>query len=391
MALQKTTSAPTTLSQEQRNLADDLIRCHGKVRIAREQRGLHFYIACPDCLQTDGEKELYSMHLAINVDKYLTGNTGAAQCMKTDKVFRIDELTFWPPLEKRGFRRGPERVADQSILALESCEQDKMGRWVPKGPGETVPLHTLPQDHPAIQYLVSRKFNVTDLENQFAAEFCVKERTDIKYRKLLGGFKASPQGRIIFYIYQNGERKGWQARILEMEDEKKLYYWQPYKERWIAVKRRETKTDPWELMEGWEDWDPAKYVMSHGAKRNQCLMGYDSARAFNAATRPKQRWCILLEGPLDAGRLGPPAIATCGKFCSQAQADILESSFDVIIVVRDNDVAGEKLLKYVKEWIGGKRKIVEATLPDRFHDAGMLSPPEAKIFRTIALQRAGLI
>ncbi len=390
MSLHKASSAPTELTVEQENLAHDLMQCHGSVRVAREKSGLHFYIACPDCLTNDGEKELYSMHLAINADKYLQGHTGAARCMKTDKVFMIDQLTMWPPLEKRGYRRGPERIADQAIVTANFHEEDEKGRMVPKSPGITVPLNSLSIDHPALAYLYSRQFSAVALERQFNASFCIKEREDIRYRKLLGGFKASPQGRIILEIRQNGVRVGWQARILEMEDETHLYYWQPYREAWVPVKYRETPESPWELKEGWENWDPAKYIMAHGARRNSCLMGYDAARAFNAAARKKKRWCFLTEGPLDAARLGPPAVAVCGKSCSQAQADLLEMAFDTIIVVPDNDAAGSKLETYVNEWLAKTRQIVTAKIPDRRHDAGQLTPQEVKFFRAASMAQARL-
>src|ERR1044071_3193180 len=114
MALIRTSSAPAHLTPEQVTLANDLMLRHGNVRVTRESQGLHFYIACPECLE-DGERELYSRHLAINVDKYMAGHNRACCCMKCGKVFAIDELTLWPPLEKRGHQRGPERVADLGI------------------------------------------------------------------------------------------------------------------------------------------------------------------------------------------------------------------------------------------------------------------------------------
>src|SRR6266496_1106889 len=98
MAISRTSSAPAQLTPAEQALAEALIECHGKVRVAKESRGLHFYIPCPDCLQEDGEKELYSMHLAINVDRYFAGHNRASQCMKTGQVFPIDELTMWRPL-----------------------------------------------------------------------------------------------------------------------------------------------------------------------------------------------------------------------------------------------------------------------------------------------------
>lgn len=389
MLLQKTSSAPTELTPQQQRLAEDLMRCHGNVKIAREANGLHFYIACPECLAGEkGETELWKMHLAMNVDKYIRGNTGAAQCMRTGKLFRIDELTFWPPLEQRGYTSGPAKIIDIPLISGEFHEEDEKGRMVPKGPGETIPLNSLPFDHPAVVYLHSRKFSLVALSNQFAAQYCVKERTDIRYRRLLHGFRATPQGRVVFYIYHHGVRVGWQARILELEDEQHRYYWHPYKECWMAVESRETPESPWSLMEGWEDWDPAKYIMAHGARRNSILMGFDAARAWNAYHKPKKKFCFLNEGPLDAGRLGPPAVATCGKFLSEQQAVMLMAAFDVIIIVPDNDVHGNRLYECAGQWIGAKRELVVVNPPGNRKDPGAMADEEVKMFRLGAMRRA---
>jgi hypothetical protein len=392
MALHKTSSAPAELTTEQRRLAEDLMRCHGNVKVSREMSGLHFYIACPECLAGEkGETELWKMHLAMNVDKYLRGNSGAAQCMRTGKVYRIDELTMWPLLETRGYTRGPAKIIDLPLISGEFHEEDEKGRWVPKGPGETIPLHSLPFDHPAIEYLHSRKFSITDLSNQFSAQYCVKERTDIRYRRLLHGFRATPQGRVVFYIYHHGVRVGWQARILEREDENHLYYFHPYKETWMAVKTRETPEMEWMPMEGWEEWDPAKYIAAHGMRRNSILMGFDSARAWNAFHRPKRKFCFLLEGPLDAGRLGPPAVATCGKFLSEQQAAQLMAAFDTIIIVPDNDAYGSKLYEHVGQWIGVQREFVVIHPPRHRKDAGEMTEQETKMFRLGAMRRARVL
>jgi hypothetical protein len=392
MALMKTSSAPTELTPQQQTLAEDLMRCHGNVKVAREANGLHYYIACPECLAGEkGESELWKMHLAMNVDKYLRGHTGAAQCMRTGKIYRVDELTMWPALETRGFERGPAKIIDLPHISGEFHEEDSKGRMVPKGPGETIPLHRLPLDHHALQYLYSRQFSHAALEMQFAAEYCVKEREDIRYRRLLNGFRATPQGRIIFYIYHHGVRVGWQARILELEDEQYHYYWHPYRECWVAIESRETPEAPWTPMESWEEWDPAKYVMAHGARRNSIIMGFDAARAWNAFNKPKKRFCFLSEGPLDAGRLGPPAVATCGKFLSEQQAALLMSAFDVIIIVPDNDAYGSRLYECAGQWIGVHREFLVVKPPGNCKDPGAMTDLEVKLFRLGAMRRARIL
>jgi hypothetical protein len=364
---------------------------HGNVKVARESSGLQFYIACPDCLKSDGESELYKMHLAIGVDRYLSGYTGAAQCMKTGKTFFIDELTLWVPLQKRGYEPGPGKIIDQAMTTTEFLEPDEQGRMVPKSPGETVPLSQLPLDHPAMIYLHSRQFNPAELEHQFNASFCVQERKEIRYRRLLGGFRATPRGRIIFEIRINGIRRGWQGRVLEMSDEHRLYYLHPYSEQWVAVKYRNTITGSWDPLEGFEDFDMPKYIAAHGMRRNSVVMGYDSACAFNTARPGKKSWCFVCEGPLDAGRLGPPAVAVCGKFFSEEQAGLLADAFDVLIVTPDNDAAGSKLPEYVAHWIGATRRVVVVNPPAHCKDAGEMTPEEARLFRLGAMEKAGVL
>lgn len=391
MSLIKTSSAPAQLTPEQMNLAKDLMMCHGNVRVTRESRGLHFYIACPDCLASDGEKELFSMHLAINVEKCLAGHNGASQCMKTGQVFRIDELTMWLPLEKRGYERGPAKIVDQAITNVDFLEPDEQGRMVPKGPGQVVPLSSLPPDHPARIYLDSRQFSPADLERQFNASFCIEERKDIRYRRLLGGFRATPRGRIIFEIRINGVRRGWQGRVLEMTDENRLYYFHPYKGDWVPVKYRDTPNAVWNPLEGFEDLDMPKYIAAHGMRRNSVVTGYDAARDFNAAHPGKKRWCFVCEGPLDASRLGPPAVAVCGKFFSEEQAALLADAFDTLIVTPDNDAAGSKLPEYVAHWIGATRRIVVVNPPAHCKDSGEMTPQAARLFRIGAMEKAGVL
>lgn len=390
MSLIQTASAPADLTPEQKALAEDLMRCHGHVRVTREANGLHFYIACPECLQNNGEAELWKMHLAINVDKYFQGHLYAAKCMKCDRMFSIDALALWTPLEKRGYPDQVRKLIDKPLVTEETHEQDANGNWIPKAPGLTIPVTQLPEDHPCIAYLRSRQFDPLQLERHVQAAYCYQERKDTTYTKLAGRFAKTAQGRLILFIHQNGIRAGWQARILDFEDDQYHYYWHPYNEKWVPVETRETPECPWTPMYGYEDFDPAKYLMARGARRNSCLMGYDAAIEFNRGRQSGTRFAILVEGPLDAVRLGPPAVAALGKVCSEKQAELLAAAFDAIIVVPDNDDAGTKLLQYVDQWLRGRVQIHVARLPNRFKDAGELTPNEVTIFRSIVMARAGV-
>jgi hypothetical protein len=357
---------------EVQKLAQQLSTIHGTVRIARESSGLHFYIASPYCLEHFGEEELYKLHLAVNVEKYLSGaGDYVAMCMKSGEVYSIQDLLFMPTVSQRGYDFTAQVVVKKE-RDMSHLEQDANGNWLPKSPGEVTPILELPSDHPAMVYLRHRNFDPMLLSAQFELAYCEKERSDCYYRRLLNGFRATPQGRIVFYIRQGGLVRGWQARILEIEHEGKIHYWHPYKRRWVAV-LRSTDGKP-EPLEGWDDWDPAKYVIAQGCPKSEILMGYDAALQFDYRSAGLPRFCVLTEGALDAGRVGSPGMAMLGKHLSDDQAELLRTAhFDPIIYVKDRDAAGTKaaestLRQLQKLGIDSRLKIIEP--PGSYKDLG---------------------
>jgi hypothetical protein len=212
------------------------------------------------------------------------------------------------PLAKRGYDVKPQ-VIKVAKTNMDYMEQDANGAWIPKGPGEVVPVYQLPAPHPARQYLQTRGFDAEELWYQFRLSYCTNERTDIYYAKMLNGFRATPQGRIVFYIDIDGINRGWTARILDFEKDGFRYYLHPYAQRWIKVLQK--NGEKWAPAEDrWVGWEDKKYILCSGCKRNECLLGFDVAVAWNNAN-PDTRgpWCVLSEGPLDAGRIGPPGMA----------------------------------------------------------------------------------
>lgn len=378
-----TSSSSGVLTEVQMTLANDLSRVHGRIRVAREASGLHFYMASPICLEQDGAVELTKLHLAVNVDKFLDRHrTFAAMCMKTGQTYAVPNLLDMPPLSERGFSQTKAEVImmEENRDAL---EQDARGNWIPKGPGELIPVNQLVEGHPAIDYLLSRNYDPDMLYSQFRASFCVKENSDVYYRRLINGFKATPQGRIVFFIDQYGIQRGWQARILDMVEDNEdgsqtQFVWHPYQERWVAVQDRKSPEVPWVLRPNWEAWDPPKYIIGTGAKRNQCIMGLDAA--LRCVTDGKLRdsrgrsFCILSEGALDAGRYGSPGVASMGKYLSPDQARILSECFQRVIYVPDNDKAGviarEKFAKAMAQHPDVKAEVFP--LPDQFKDFGLV-------------------
>ena len=387
--METTSSAPTQLPDHFKNLAKQLMLIHGSIRLARERNGLHFYLACPECLEDYGEVELDKKHLAVNVERYFSGLDRSAQCMKHGGSFNVTDLVSMPRLSERGIEFKPEILELDSIPA-HYLERDEAGHWIPKSPGLTIPVHIVPPDHPARVYLGLRQYDVNVLWNQFQCSFCYKENSDVFYRGLSGGFKVTSQGRVIFFAYVKGVRVGWQARILEGEDEECKFYYHPYRKDWVPVMTRETVNSPWVPMEGFEGWDPAKYFTGHGTRRNSILLGFDAAVSYHQNTdRCATRWCALVEGPLDAGRFGPPFIAMMGKSFSQEQANLIRSEFDHVILIPDNDQAGKQskdsvLMQFAQHSNTGKgTKVTCMDLPPNTKDPGALSPKEADSFLQI--------
>jgi Toprim domain-containing protein len=372
------------VTERHREIAARLSVVHGKVRLATESNGVHAYMASPACLEKYGRTELVKMHLAVNLDKWLQGVDLCALCMKTNKAYKVTTLLRLPPLEMRGMPDVKPGVFEAETNP-EYLELDARGNRVPKSPGECQLLTELPPEHPAIEYCKYRGFEPEQLVTQFRASFCSKERDDLHWRPLPGGFAATPQGRIVFFMDQNGIQAGWQARILEMDRKHSKYYLHPYEGRWVAVQQRLTVEQDWTPMPGFEDWDPAKYLLAYGTKRNAAVMGLDAAIAFNKLHGGS--WCVLCEGPLDAARFGAPAIAVMGKHLSEMQAKLISDNFSQVIFVGDNDEAGKSLRQKVFDRLGAHPglKLLLADLPLRFKDAGDMKPFEAKHFLCQAL------
>ena len=193
-------------------------------------------------------------------------------------------------------------------------------------------------------------------DGQDRCALCMKTSTpytmahpDMYYRSLPGQFSDGPAGRIIFYIDQEGINRGWQSRILELDVEEgediARYYFNVTYKQWVPVYRRrreEEKFTDAHLVDGYEKWNPGKYVLGLGTKRNSCLMGFDAAvRWHDNHPGAYGRYCFLVEGGLDAGRIGPPAIAALGKHFSAEQAKLVAMYFTRVIHIKDNDAAGE--------------------------------------------------
>lgn len=397
-----------SIPAEVKSLAEDLARIHGPVRISSEANGLQIYIPDPDGLREDGIRAIQDPKLAINpelylgigrfnVDEYPTKENRqlyrdfrsqgkevpCAVSMKTKKRWSVSALLTMVPIHKRM----PNLNVRSKVTVGTICKDmvyDEDGNLIPNWVGSTIPLWLLPNNHPAIEYLTKRGYDITTLEQQFEACYCdcclPEDRSRGRYySKLPGGMRKCHQGRIILTIRMNGVRKGYQSRLIDKVENGNYYVWSD-REEWLLIRRMKSDGTVEDIYPPTEEFpkgfEVPKYLNATGSKRNELLMGYDAAVKFNEQRAYKDKYCILCEGPMDAARLGPPAIAILGSSLSDIQADYLRASFGRICTVMDKDAAGKKCLEVINKRLP-ERVGTDIVLPNGCKDAGDLSPEEA--------------
>lgn len=386
------------LSAEQKKLVNSLVRIHGGGVLRRSAKTdeLELQIPDPGLLEEDGDKELFSKHLYVNIDKFTRdGHTKAAHCVKNGTVWSIETLLAMLPIEDRaiGVSRSSVSRKLKSVDTMRHFEYDANGNLVPPGPGKCVPLNRLPEDHPAIWYVRHRGFDPGLLVEQFDAAYCEEENPELFYRKLPGGFKASPQGRIVFYIMQFGVRRGWQARQLDCTDGNRGFMmYHPYAKKWVKVAEK-SANGKWETVGEYNGLKTGKspdtllkqkYIIGPGAEKSGTLMGFDAAIKYNVGKQNPVAG--IVEGVLDAARLGPPFCAVMGLTLHANQASLLKNFFHRVYYIPDHDEGdGMKAVKFRASVENALENsgvgIGELELPPNVKDAGDLTPEQAEEIR----------
>lgn len=346
------------LGEDMERLANKLIAIHGPGRIARERSGVHLYLPSPICLELYGEEEIYKKHLTVNLTKACDGGKWVATCHKESKNYSIEDLLYMPRLEERGFTSVSRSMTSISAKE-EDLQEDDHGVLVPKLEMHTTPLRDLPLDHPAMLYLRQRdmadpttlSFLTTCLEAAFCTAYWGK-----KYANIYPGLANSPAGRLILFCRQMGSIQGFQGRVIEYvsPEDGSVFLLHPDCMRWMRYKdgRGELLTAKANL---------AKYLTAYGTVRQRTLYGYDAACAFVEQTG--RRYCVLVEGPLDIARIGPPGVALTGKYISADQVRLLVSRFDEFVVATDDDDSGNTLAHDAIQRIRSYGKKAERMVP----------------------------
>jgi len=335
-----------SLEEKKKSLTQQLCEIHGQGRRAIEASGDHLYLPCPVCRQNYGHsREAKSKHLAINLDRYFAsdrqtrlsksgkGIAGYAKCMKHDEVFSVEQLLAYEVQPHAGHKLLIPESAGKYLI------DDGRGNRIPDHPGHEIPIQSLSHEHPVHLYLKHRKFDSSLLSAQFNCTFCTQEAPEGNefgnrfYRKHLGGFKSTPQGRIIFHAHVAGVNNCWQGRYLEIPEmladgSKRIWVFHPYENQWVIAPN-------WAKGEG-----PVKYSTAPGASRSASLGGYD--HAVSRAKHSGDTWCLVTEGPLDAARAPNNGMCLFGRYVSDIQALLIKRYFRHVILGFDTDTPGRE-------------------------------------------------
>lgn len=100
---------------------------------------------------------------------------------------------------------------------------------------------------------------------------------------------------------------------------------------------------------------------------------------FNLNRVKSSKNVYVVESSFDAIRLdqcGFPAVATLGSNVSNFQIDLLKKYFNDIIVIADNDDAGNSMVKKLKEKLSSRVSVIE--LDAKYKDVGDMTDEEIK-------------
>jgi len=265
---------------------------------------VEFVVHCPEFHKKGG---IYKM--TINAE---TGAYYCHDCNNTGNAFEDffdDSAQFFPGLRIK-------RDAPRTVQRFRIFDKSKEWKDGVSSPGKMVPLTSLPAEHPASEYLFqTRGFTRDDLQN-FGLLYCLEGYYQFTSR--IG----STSGRIIFPVVMNGELIGWQARVVEKTDKDGRRVWKGEKDGWWTPKIRDGVS---------EDAHVPKYYTYPNMQRARTLLNFDEATKDPSIV-------VVVEGPLDAVKVGEHGVATFGKLISDGQIRILSSYWSTVLLIRDKDV-----------------------------------------------------
>lgn len=241
---------------------------NGLPQVRTRHAGEYYRVNCPFC--PDTKKRLWINHYFGQLGPNNRPLTHLAICYKSNCLERYqNRQTLTDRL--LGMVNSRERRTPMP-LALPTTSREA---FTFEPPGDIEPLLALPDNHPAVQYMIRRRYS-REMIQAFEIGYVV--RAVPKYR--------AAENRIYFPIRMHGELVGWQTRYVSTDQDAGL------RERGIP-----------------------KYYSLPGMPKRDMLYNYDNALACP--------FVLVLEGPTDVHRLGRPAVAVMGKTLSGPQQQLL--------------------------------------------------------------------
>lgn len=225
-----------------------------------------------------------------------------------------------------------------SLSGLVTAFEGDLSSWDPgvdfpviQPPRSLVLLSSLPSFHAANYYLTARGFDVGELSSRYQVSYCES-------------YPQFPQcqWRIFIPFLFSDRLVGWQARFVGERN--------------------------------WKFSSAPKYYHMPGFRKSRYLYNYDQARGADLI--------VVVEGVMDAWRIGPEAVAVMGHRLSRYQAELLRRAQKPVVLFFDLDVSEADLEKecfFLSRFAGVpvfsvpfRRYLVESQLPQDWDDPAAL-------------------
>lgn len=280
--------------------------------------GEEYRVSCLFCADT--RNRLYINHLwGVFNPRTNNFNLHLAHCFNTDGLPQ-DQGCMEAPLRRQQLEdmiyRYISRDMRRALQIIPGKSGDTHELRPAILPGDCISIDRLAEDHPAVNYLLSKGYDPEYLAKEYSISFC--QRSLQEY--------ASAQGRIVIPIKMRGMLVGWQCRY------------------------------PADL--DWRTSRITKYYNLPAMPKRQMLYNYDRAR--------QSRLLVLVEGPPDVWSTGPWAVALMGKSLTPSHMQMITSNWrnGAVVVMLDPDASEEsqKMCQQLNPYFAGK--LVEVSLPD---------------------------
>ena len=239
----------------------------GRIKTRVLSSGETYRVNCPVC--GDKKKHLYINYTFGQLDPATGRRFYLNQCYRCGpRTDYLRQFTEWS-----GFRR-----QDTQAVIANPEEVPEKDPYIP--PGECLPLTDTSHELvvTARQYLLSRNMDPDRIAHLYGVRVCIEGNPEVA--------NGAMTGRIIFPMVHEGEEVGWQGRLAH-EPHPLAQYMKGL--RWYSMPGN-----------GW---------------RSRHLFGYDAARCSPAV--------ILLEGPTDTVKQGPPCVGSLGQTFTYEQAELV--------------------------------------------------------------------